>query len=757
MATERALAKVEGVGRAAAPGMLSTLMALTSDAVLAFDGFGRVLASNGQAESLTGLTADELRETDVRDLLFDPRRHHGDELELTGRSSEPLSLAARPLPVPLDASRAEVSLRLATGGAVTVRVRCDRASAPGETYLLAMRPAERDDAAQREHDRLVDELSLANRRLSGTLRIVLETIDVQDVDVLFSEVLEQIAETLDAQGTLLYLVEGDGFRLRGHTSSLEGREVPQFMGYGEGLETLVTRAGSALRLRLLAPSEAGLRAGTLRFRELLDEESGVVRKVPARQVPPFACFICVPIWFGGHVIALMEVGWGEARPMRRDDARLLDSVAQYLSVELAAAISSMRAERTQRLDALATRLHDEIEDDPDLAHGDLAPAADALREALDVSIAPISAGSFSGELTVAMPDEGDVPFPFSLDELVAGHVDGHVAVVGVTPGSELGTWLAGQGRGGSCVLLDLGVLGSRRRAALVMRAPGAEPLGELDLSFLQRVGIDVREAVEEGEHRKKDARIAQALQSGMKNSLQKVEGITGHGLYSSATATASVGGDFYDLIRLPNRRACVILGDVSGKGVEAASVSAAVKTALGAYAWEGVAPARMVRLLNDFLLGFSRLETFATMFVGLVDLRHASLTYCSAGHPPALLLRAATGEMETLDEQSGVVGAFRGMSYHDGRVGLAEGDRLVLYTDGVTEARSPSGAFFGEQGLRDAVMDEAQGDFDDMLVRLLARIDAFTERNLDDDVAMVSLRFDALGGSGRQGRGGRKG
>lgn len=154
----------------------------------------------------------------------------------------------------------------------------------------------------------------------------------------------------------------------------------------------------------------------------------------------------------------------------------------------------------------------------------------------------------------------------------------------------------------------------------------------------------------------------------------------------------------------------------------------------------------MVRLLNDFLLGFSRLETFATLFVGVIDLAHATLTYCSAGHPPAIFLRRDPHEMFTLDEQSGVVGAFRGMSYHDGRVRLREGDRLLLYTDGVTEARNPSGAFFGEQGLRDAVMEEAAGDYEHMLDRLLARLDAFTERSLDDDAAMVTLRFDELGG-----------
>ena len=757
--TGKALARVEGLGRSAAPGILSTLMALTSDAVLTFDGFGRILAANAQAESLTGLTAEELRDSDVRDLIFDASQvgsdgtldarvpHDVPGANPDGATAAVDTLIHRPLPFPPDGSLQERSLRLATGGAALVGLRCDRASAPGETYLLVMRPQDASQAAEREHDRLVEELSQANRRLSGTLRIVLETIDVQDVDVLFSEVLEQISDTLEASGTLLYLAESDGFRLRGCTRSLARRKVPQFMAYGEGIETVATRAGVALRLRLKPPSEESLRSGTLRHREIVDEETGVVRRIPARQVPPFAGFICVPVWFGGHVIAILEVGWADARPLRRDDARLLDSVSQYLSVELAAAISSLRAERTQRLDAAAQSLRETIEETPELIEGDLSQAAAALCDTLGVRIAPVTKGALKDSCVVRRPGgAGEVTLDRSLDSLVEGHVDGDVAVVPIPLGSDLDRELAAVGLAGPAVLLDLGVLAGERRAAFILREPGAEPLAAEELDFLERVAVDVREAVEAGEHRSKDARISQALQSGMKNVLQKVEGITAHGLYSSATASASVGGDFYDLVRLPNRRACVILGDVSGKGVEAASVSAAVKTALGAYAWEGLPPARMVRLLNDFLLGFSRLETFATMFVGIIDLRHATLSYCSAGHPPALFLRSKAGDMVTLDIQSGVVGAFSGMAYQDGHVGLVEGDRLFLYTDGVTEARSPEGAFFGEQGLRDAVMEEAsRGSFDDLLVRMLARLDAFTERKLDDDVAMVALRFDALG------------
>ena len=87
----------------------------------------------------------------------------------------------------------------------------------------------------------------------------------------------------------------------------------------------------------------------------------------------------------------------------------------------------------------------------------------------------------------------------------------------------------------------------------------------------------------------------------------------------------------------------------------------------------------------------------------------------------------------------------RGEWYRDGRVPLAAGDVLLLYTDGTTEARRPDGAFFGEEGLRDAVMAEQGRPFEGFLDRMLGMLDEFTGHHLDDDVAMVALRFDEVG------------
>ena len=190
----------------------------------------------------------------------------------------------------------------------------------------------------------------------------------------------------------------------------------------------------------------------------------------------------------------------------------------------------------------------------------------------------------------------------------------------------------------------------------------------------------------------------------------------------------------------------MILGDVSGKGVEAASMSALVKTALTAYAWEGRGPVALARSLNSMLMGFSRVETFVTAFIAKIDLRAGIATYCSAGHPPTMLVRpprdGESGEVELLSVQSGVIGAFDSMMYEAGSFRFAAGDMLFMYTDGAIEARDAEGGFFGERRLRDVLLREAASGIDGLCGKVLAELDDFSGSALDDDIALVALRFD---------------
>ena len=516
------------------------------------------------------------------------------------------------------------------------------------------------------------------------------------------------------------------------------------------MEVHAIAAGKAIRVQLLSPEKEDLRAQRFDTRRVLNEETNETFSIPAKALFPFTSSILVPVWFAERVIALIVVGWERSRSLRRDDARLLDSVAQYLSVQLMGALTDLRTQRRAQLDGFVAQLHDRISNQDNFTATDVEDMLKNACEQLEARFVPLKVAE---DGTLQFYHAGDVSrhskdIPVDAAQLCDLGTTDEVLVrllANTVAGRELSAWLEACGVESQGAFVYLGTLAQKTWAYLALRPHESEPLDDIELAFLRTVSTTLKDGLVSAKARTNDKRIAQALQLGMRNELQQVEGIAADGIYSSATADAFVGGDFYDLIRLPGRRACVILGDVSGHGVEAASVSAAVKTALGAYAWQGLNPARMVRTLNRFLLGFSRLETFATLFVGVIDLAHGKLTYCSAGHPPALLVRSDKQTLDVLDVQSGVVGAFEEMSYRDGQVTITQGDTLLLYTDGVTEARNPQGVFFGERNLREAALREAAQGSEGMLGRLLETLDRYTARSLEDDVAMVELTFTQIG------------
>ena len=150
-------------------------------------------------------------------------------------------------------------------------------------------------------------------------------------------------------------------------------------------------------------------------------------------------------------------------------------------------------------------------------------------------------------------------------------------------------------------------------------------------------------------------------------------------------------------------------------------------------------------------MGFSRVETFVTAFIAKIDLKAGRATYCSAGHPPTMVIRPSStplgggetrgGEVELLGCQSGVIGAFESMVYETGVFTFAPGDMLFMYTDGAIEARDRSGAFFGEQRLRDLLLSVSGEGVSGICGKVLGELDRFTESALDDDIALVSLEF----------------
>ncbi len=766
--------RVEGVVDGTVAATLSQLLRLTSDAVIVFNMEGIVLLANEEAESLFAKVDGTIAGLDVR-FLFTPANQ--ENLQKT--------FSVESLPFAIDGSTSMVAAPAQDGTSQVLSVRADYVGAP--TQAIVLTASKLRDMASPMHDdeRMVLDLRRANRRLSGALQIVLDTLDSEDMGQLIERVLEELSETVEADGSLIYLAEQDGYHLHGATESLKDvlfSAIPRYFAFNNSLERLTFYSEHALRLHTMPLNSSTLKQGRVKKRNLVNEETREVITVDASHLPPFTSFLVVPVWFGGHIVALIEVGWERKRALLVEDARLLDSIANYLSVQLVGALSAMRTQRRDTLREALARvrqglLHSAAEGEK-ISGERLQQVMRSVGTDLNAQVFSVDCCEVTGNVTLhalgaeqavaavdgaqGAADQQDgaqaaagtggvldggkqITLPSTVEGLKTG--EGEASVKEVELDSALSRALAAQGLPCKGAVLFLGKFAGEQHTWLFLREENAEPLSDIELDFLDRVMLLVHSLAVGAEESQQNKHISQALQSGMKNELQQVEGISAEGIYSSATADAFVGGDFYSMIKLPGRRACIIMGDVSGKGIEAASISSAVKTALSAYAWEGRTPARMVATLNEFLLGFSRVETFATLFVGIVDLATSSLMYCSAGHPPAILVSAQSGDAELLDVQSGVVGAFHDMEYKNGTVRLHEGDILLLYTDGTTEARSPEGAFFGETGLRDMIMNEVPQGFDGLLNRFLSTLDRYTGRRLDDDVAMVALRFDELGGA----------
>ena len=745
--------RVEGVVDGTVAATLSQLLRLTSDAVIVFNMEGTVLLANEEAESLFAKEDGTIAGLDVR-FLFTP----------ANRENLQKPFFVESLPFAIDGSTSMVAAPAQDGISQVLSVRADYVGAP--TQAIVLTASKLRDMASPMHDdeRMVLDLRRANKRLSGALQIVLDTLDSEDMGQLIERVLEELSETVEADGALIYLAEQDGYHLHGATESLRSASldrIPRYFAFNSSLERLTFYSEHALRLHTMPLNSSTLKQGRVKKRNLVNEETREVITVDASHLPPFTSFLVVPVWFGGHIVALIEVGWERKRVLLVEDARLLDSIANYLSVQLVGALSAMRTQRRDTLREALARvrqglLHSAAEGEK-ISGERLQQVMRSVGTDLYAQVFSVDCCEVTGNVTLhalgaeqaatAVDGAKDVGKQIALPSTVEGLKtgEGEASVKEVELESELSCALVAQGLPCKGAVLFLGKFAGEQHTWLFLREENAEPLSDIELDFLDRVMLLVHSLAVGAEESQQNKHISQALQSGMKNDLQKVKGISAEGIYSSATADAFVGGDFYSMIKLPGRRACIIMGDVSGKGIEAASISSAVKTALSAYAWEGRTPARMVAMLNEFLLGFSRVETFATLFVGIVDLTTSSLTYCSAGHPPAILVSSQSGDAELLDVQSGVVGAFHDMEYKNGTIRLHEGDILLLYTDGTTEARSPEGAFFGETGLRDMIMNEVPRGFDGLLNRFLSTLDRYTGRRLDDDVAMVALRFDELG------------
>jgi GAF domain-containing protein len=181
--------------------------------------------------------------------------------------------------------------------------------------------------------------------------------------------------------------------------------------------------------------------------------------------------------------------------------------------------------------------------------------------------------------------------------------------------------------------------------------------------------------------------------------------LPGWDLIGAWHAARQVSGDFYDVFRLPGDRLAIVIADVADKGMPAALFMVLTRTLVRAAAQERVSPADVLARVNDLLVPDAQHGMFVTGIYVSLALKTGRLTYANAGHTRPFLLRASTGQVETLDTGGMALGVMEGLELQDQTVELAAGDSLVLYTDGVTEAFSEGGELYGRERLHEALQD----------------------------------------------------
>lgn len=235
--------------------------------------------------------------------------------------------------------------------------------------------------------------------------------------------------------------------------------------------------------------------------------------------------------------------------------------------------------------------------------------------------------------------------------------------------------------------------------------------------------------------------IAETLQFALVNVPSEIGSLRIGHLYRSATEAARVGGDFYDAFMMKRGKIAVLIGDVAGHGIEAARTATLVNDVIHAFGHQTHRSELILRHTNSLLIE-KNLDGFVTLFLGILDPETGLLRYSTAGHPESML-RRASGEILMLGSGSLPLGVFPDASWKPREVKLEVDDLLLLYTDGVIEARR-DGEFFGEERLV-SLLRRKRVPPESLPALIIEKVLAHSGGNLQDDVAVLTLLLLAKG------------
>lgn len=264
-------------------------------------------------------------------------------------------------------------------------------------------------------------------------------------------------------------------------------------------------------------------------------------------------------------------------------------------------------------------------------------------------------------------------------------------------------------------------------------------LDDQQVDFMNKVASTLSLALENARLYENEHRIADRLQEALLTLPEHIPGIEFAHAYKAATEAERVGGDFYDLFELNHHHVGIVVGDVAGKGLDAAMLTSLAKNAIRAHANEpGKTPGEILRLTNELIYKATSAEVFLTVFFGMLDCRDGRLTYSNAGHTTAAIVREGTGTL--LRPTGPLLGAFAGVDFGQAETQMDVQELLFLYTDGLIEARSTGGAFYGDERTFSLLAGVGSASARDVVAEVIRDVSAFTGRGLQDDLAIMALK-----------------
>jgi serine phosphatase RsbU (regulator of sigma subunit) len=570
--------------------------------------------------------------------------------------------------------------------------------------------------------------------------------------------LDQLLPAVGADAGVLALTDDGG-----------GLEVRRAVGYG-------ALASDWRRI----PPDAGLPlTEVLRLGEPVFLSTGRARMkaFPASAVIPVQHegLVALPLAVGGRTLGVLGLSFTEPRHFDPDEQALLVTIAQLCALTIE---RIQRGERLSRLQTLTGHLSrafsvDEVirvlREEPipgPLVRGRglwlVDAASGSLRLRIPEPVARDGADSDGADSDGADSDGADsdgAPAEVSLDADLpaaeAARTGRTVWVGGLALSDERFPSLRGSGsRSATAIPLaaedrvvgvlivgfdqDLPLEDDDRRFLMALAEQGAVALERARLYDSER--LSRRQAEKE---RQRSLELARALQTSLlPPRLPDVPGLDLGACYHPALAGLEVGGDFYDVFDTGGDWA-VVIGDVCGKGPEAAALTALARYTIRSAAMDLRHPAQVLRKLNDTLLHHQLDERFCTVAYGRVvpTVGGVRVSVCRGGHPPPLVVRA-DGGIEPVGADGGLIGLFPEIRLWEETAHLHPGDSLVFYTDGVTEA-SRGREQFGDERLEQVLKSCAGMTATEVAENIEAAVIDFGGPEPRDDVAVLVLHVPA--------------